>query len=216
MSSKVEICNMALAAIRGKSINSLTEPSREAQQCNLHYDIARRFVLRDSPWQFAKKVVALQLRTEEPLHWIYAYQYPGDCLNLRTVTGDYAFKTPVDTFDRPRVHYNDYIEPELSQPYEIHNDGDNKIIVTDVPEAYAIYTKNVELTTLFDAQFITAFSFYLGSLIAVPISGVEIGSKMRSDSLSMYTSTMSAAVSAEMNEQRQPARREPALVRARR
>lgn len=214
MWSVVEICNIALAGIRGKSINALTEASLEAQQCKLHYDLARKFVLKDTDWQFARKIVPLALSSIEPLHWVYAYAYPGDCLHIRHVTGDFAFKNQIDTEFANRLRYIDqYIEPELSVPYEIQNDGaDNKIIACDQADAYVIYTRNVTNTTLFDSQMVTALAQYLGSMIAIPIMGGDIGRAMRKEALELYARTLSSAIASNMNEQRQPKRREPSLV----
>jgi len=214
MWSVVEICNIALAGIRGKSINSLTEPSLAAQQCKLHYDLARKFVLQDTDWQFARKTLPLALTTVEPLQWVFGYAYPTDCLQIRHVTGDWAFKGSVDTDFANRQRYIDeFIEPELDIPYEVFNDGsNNKIIGCDQNEAYIIYTANIIDSTLFNGQLVTALAHYLGSMIAIPIMGGDIGLKMQQKELQLYSATLSAAVASNMNEQRQPNRKEPGLV----
>jgi len=215
MSNVIEVCNRALASVRGKSINSLTEGSVEAQQCKLHFDTARQFVLRDNDWQFARKVAPLQLRSETPLHWVFTYQYPGDCLNLKIVTGDFAFKSQQDDQLANRGRFiAEFIEPELSVPFEIQHGGDGRIIVTDQNEAYAIYTADVDVA-LFDPLLVTALSHYLAMLIAVPVMGGDIGRAMRQDASVMYAQSISAAISASMNESRRPKRKLPALVTAR-
>lgn len=217
MSSVIEICNMALANVRGKSINSLDETSVEAQQCKLRYDTARQFVLRDTDWQFAKKTAVLQLRSEEPLQWVYAYQYPSECLKIKMVTGDFAFKDSTAEGLANRWRYVDeYIQPEFAVPYEILNDGDNKIIATDQTEAYAIYIKDVTVPTLFDSMFVTALSEYLSTLIAIPIVGADLGIKMVEINAAKYQRSIEAAVSANMNEQKAPQRRLPRQMSVRR
>ena len=217
MSSKVEICNIALASVRAKSINSLDEASVEAQQCKLHYDIARQFVLRDTPWQFAKKVAALALLSVEPLHWVYGYAYPIDCLKFRMVTGDYAFKQQQDVDDVSRWRFvEERYEPELSVPFEIQNISGDRVITTDETEAYGIYTMDIDNEAMFDPHMVMALAYYLGSLIAIPLTGADIGRGMRKEALSLYTSTISAAIANELNEARPPKRREAALVRVRR
>ncbi|MFN6798793.1 hypothetical protein ACK4QH_23255, partial [Proteus mirabilis] len=61
-------------------INSMTEASKEAVQCNLHYAQCRDSVLADFPWNFATKKVALANTNNPPPNWAYAYRYPNDCL----------------------------------------------------------------------------------------------------------------------------------------
>lgn len=54
MASEIEICNIALSRIgNSRSINSMTEASKEANQCSLHYEQCRDAVLSDFPWNFA-------------------------------------------------------------------------------------------------------------------------------------------------------------------
>lgn len=217
MTSIVGICNLALSNIRAKSINALTESSIEAQQCNLKYAQARDFLLRDTPWQFATKTVALALRTDEPLGWVYGYQYPSDALKVQYVTGDFAFKNQsaegVGFRDRHDVWF---IEPEKTVAYEINLMSDNnRAILTDQKEAYAVYTARVTDPNLYDPQFIEALSWYLSAQLAVPIMGGEVGRAMRSDALNMYNMTLQAAVANDVNEQKRPARKQVPQVEAR-
>lgn len=57
--NSVEICNSALTLIGSRRIASLSDPSPEARNCLLNYDICRKAVLRDHPWNFATKRVDL-------------------------------------------------------------------------------------------------------------------------------------------------------------
>ena len=60
MASVIEICNRALSNIgNSRSINSLTEASKEAGQCSLHFDACRDAALADFDWNFATKRLAL-------------------------------------------------------------------------------------------------------------------------------------------------------------
>jgi hypothetical protein len=217
MSNKVEICNMALAAIRSAGINSLTEASREAQQCRLHYDLARQFVLRDAQWQFATKVEILSLRGETPLQWLYAYQYPVKCLKIKQITYSQGFGQS-DTTDglAERKRFDEgYDEPATQVNYEILNMGDNKVIATDQQEAYIMYLYDVEDTGLFDPDFVTALVHYLTSLIAIPLTGVDIGTSLRQGALQLYSSMFSIAVANDQNEKKAPVKKLPKQVLAR-
>ena len=216
MASVVEICNLALSNIRAKSINSLTEGSIEAQQCALKYPIVRDMLLRDTPWQWAQTIQPLALRTEDPLQWVYAYQYPSDCLNLQYVTADFGFKSQDATGLRFRnLRQIVFIEPDKRVPFEIQNIDNNRAVLTDQIEAYAFYTKKITDPNLFDSQFLMALSWYLGAELAVPIMGGDIGMKMRADALQMYTSLIGAAIAANGNEQDRPRRQQSDMITAR-
>lgn len=86
MASVVEICNRALSNIgNSRSINSLTEASKEAGECSLHFEACRDAVLSDFDWNFATKRVALADTSNPPPDWEYAYQYPSDCLRISEI-----------------------------------------------------------------------------------------------------------------------------------
>ncbi|MEY8773816.1 hypothetical protein AB9K30_02345 [Klebsiella pneumoniae] len=54
MASVINICNIALARIgNSRTINSLTEKTKEAYTCNLFYESMRDAVLADNDWNFA-------------------------------------------------------------------------------------------------------------------------------------------------------------------
>jgi hypothetical protein len=86
MASVIEICNRALSNIgNSRSINSLTEASKEAGQCSLHFDSCRDAALADFDWNFATKRLALADTNNPPPDWAYAYQYPTDCLRITEI-----------------------------------------------------------------------------------------------------------------------------------
>lgn len=80
---KVEIANLALSHIGMASINSMDEASEPARMCKQFYDRCRREVLRHYQWPFATKQVQLALLALTPPNYLYAYQYPTDCLYMR-------------------------------------------------------------------------------------------------------------------------------------
>ena len=217
MGSVVDICKKSLAAIRAKSINSLTESSNEAQQCLLQYASARDFVMRDSNWQFAKKTAVLALLSEEPLQWAYAYSYPGDCLKVRQVIGDWALKDNIDNGLVNRAKYFDYIaEPIASVVFELQNLDDDKVIATDLSEAYVVYTKKIEDPNMFDPLFEKMLVSYLASLIAVSVLGIEAGGKMEEKELAKYQAYLATAVAGDQTERKRPKRPAPRMVQVRR
>lgn len=71
MASVIEICNRALSNIgNSRSINSLTEASKEAGQCSLHFDSCRDAALADFDWNFATKRLALADTNNPPPDWL--------------------------------------------------------------------------------------------------------------------------------------------------
>jgi len=80
-----QIANLALTHCGvSKPIQSLdTDRSLEAQMCRTWWDTARRSALTKIPWSFATKQIAPALVASQPTpEWLYAYQYPVDCLKV--------------------------------------------------------------------------------------------------------------------------------------
>lgn len=85
-SSETEIANLALTRIGHGLISALSENSKAAETCNLHYARTRNAVLRAFPWNFAVKRATLALSATTPNHeFTYQHALPTDCLKvLRT------------------------------------------------------------------------------------------------------------------------------------
>ena len=202
MPSAIEIANLALGNIRARSIQSFQEDSLEAQVCLQRYDVCRRFLLNLSVFNFARVVEPLALLNLEPTEWIYAYDYPNDCLQAKhIVNGDYInadrtaiLRTDFEEYDRLRGYDMKTI------PFEISIIDGIKVILTDYDEAYLSYIKDVENTLLFDDQFIQAFQWYLSAEIAVPIVGAEKGREMRRDAMAIYNQTIKECKATNANE----------------
>jgi hypothetical protein len=80
MASVINICNIALARIgNSRTINSLTEKTKEAYTCNLFYESMRDAVLADNDWNFAMSRVVLADLGDPAPGWLFRYQYPTDC-----------------------------------------------------------------------------------------------------------------------------------------
>lgn len=96
MATLLEIYNLALGNLGiQRAILLTTEDTNEAIACNRFYDQALESALTDFPWPFATKWAALTLINNTsvappvpltPLaDWEYAYTYPADCLQLRSL-----------------------------------------------------------------------------------------------------------------------------------
>ena len=203
MASEIDICNMALSNIRAGSINSLTEPSLQAQQCKLKYPFIRDMLLTDVTWSFNKGLTTLAvLSSVDIFNWIYAYQYPSDCLHvIRLILNFEEFSNSDGALRSRRIE--DIYSPDLNRQvkFEVMNEDDNKIIVANEKELRMTYRKKVTDPNLFDNIFIQAFSWLLAADLAVAIVGAETGRQLRSDALTMYKSYLAEAVAKNLNEQ---------------
>jgi len=136
MTSKVEICNLALVEAKyDETIESLTERSVAAERCNRLYDVCRRELLCNFPWVFATKFVKLARASEEKVDGaLYAYTYPKQALRIVNIfrnEQDYNLKNFRVKFpDNTRVAY---IEGQ-------------KVILTNYKEPFAeiIYDEQIE------------------------------------------------------------------------
>lgn len=202
MTSEVEICNLALSNIRGGSINSLTESSVQAQNCKLKYPLMRDQLMRDAPWQFAHKIKALALLTDELFNWANVYQYPSDCLQINRLLLNF------EEVESGNALSNWYYDPALLAPnpdrqvkYQIYNTDDNRVIGANETELRIDYRAKITDPNLFDSQFVIMFSYLLSSELAIPIVGGKLGREFRADSLKIYQQYYDAAVASNENEQ---------------
>ena len=86
MASQTDIYNRALSAVGDLRVSSPTEPSAQATACSDAWDIVRREMLVEHPWNFAKEYVSRSATTTTPpWRWSYEYILPADCLQVREV-----------------------------------------------------------------------------------------------------------------------------------
>lgn len=87
MTSKTEICNIALQKIgAGRIVDLLEEQQtgvKEAVECDLAYDHCRKILIRSHPWNCSTKRATLGPLAAAP-DWEYTTQYelPADCLRV--------------------------------------------------------------------------------------------------------------------------------------
>lgn len=188
MASVIEICNRALSNIgNNRSINSLTEASKEAGQCSLHYESCRDAVLADAEWNFATKRVALADTNNPPSDWAYAYQYPTDCMRI--------IEIPVPGMRNPtaamRIQYST----------GANDDGTGKLIYTDQPQAWLKYVSRITDVNMFDAIFQEALAWRLAAAINMVLTG---SADLGNNALKMYQMVILSAGSHSMNESQEP------------
>lgn len=188
MASVIEICNRALSNIgNSRSINSLTEASKEAGECSLHFDACRDAVLADFEWNFATKRLALADTGAPPPDWSYAYQYPTDCLRIVEIMVP-GMRNPAAAM---RVQFE----------VGANTDGTGRLIYTDQPEAWLRYISRVTDVNMFDPIFMEALAWRLSAAINMALTGsADFGNY----ALTMYNRTILSAGSHSMNESQEP------------
>lgn len=158
--SKVQICNYALKAIgHSSTITSIDENTTAAANCNLFFDRDRVSLFHDHDWAFARKIVKLVEVTAPVPWWDYAYQQPGDALQIVRLA-DQSFKRQSDT---RRIDYEKNIITQSG--------ADLNIIRTDLAGAYMVYTKDIKDPARWPQPFVDAMTYRLASSIALPMTG---------------------------------------------
>lgn len=198
MSSVVAIVNMALGRIGiGRAITSLEQNSPDAISARQFYEPCRDRVLRDYPWPFATKFVALGLLETAGTQpwageWGYAYTYPSDCITLRRL-----------------VSGSSVIQHGFTLVY---GDAGHKIL-TNVESAKAEYTARITDPERFDSTFVSALAWCLASEMAMPLA---VQPQLRSQAMQAYQMELSLARRTAGNEA-QPPQPEPEseFIRAR-
>ncbi|MBU4681207.1 hypothetical protein KC222_04175 [Cedecea davisae] len=197
MASVIEICNIALSRIgNSRSINSLTEQSKEAGACSLHYEACRDATLSDFPWPFATKRIALADTGNPPPDWQYAYTYPPDCKRIIEIMVP-GVRNPTAAM---RIQYVTGADDA----------GTGKLIYTDQPQAWLKYVAQVTDVNMFDDIFRDALAWRLAGEIAMQLTGARDQGSMQ-----MYSSTILSAGSRSLDESQEPPQPESEFTIAR-
>jgi len=154
--SKVDICNKALNYIGATPIASLTENTNSAVRISYIYDTVRDYVLREYPWGFAQKIQSLnQISDETVTGWDYLYSYPSKSLSISKIFVDTGATEPEN------VEYKVFLSPTTNV----------KCIASDYSPLYIQYTYQIDDSTLYDSDFVEAFSLKLAAEIAFTLTG---------------------------------------------
>lgn len=201
MATEVDICNMALDAIRAPRIGDLSEKSVSAKQCSLHYPEVRDGML-DDEWSFSTKIAPLVTSFLEVTGWRYTYVLPSDCIRLtRAFVPDPTLDLPDGTVFRPEYRASQEVF-ERAVLYQVLRQDDEKVLVSNTSGLYARYRSRLTQAGDFPVWFRRALAYLLAAEIAVPILGHTLGVQMKNGLLSMYQAYLARAVSADGNEQK--------------
>jgi len=212
MASVVEICNQALSAVGGKSINDITEASREAQLCNLHYESSRDQVLSETDWGFNTELVALaEVAGVTVFDWSRVFAYPTDALsilglkrNLASVSSETGQSAVAQRIYDYRVRQPDDLPDVEYKVQTVLVSGDRtKVILTKESDDTMRALKTVSVT---DPNSMTvncreAIAMLLASKIAVSLAGPKDGITLRENALSLYQVWLTKAIDIDSNEE---------------
>jgi hypothetical protein len=199
--SIVALCNIALGHLAvGTTIAALTEKSKEAEACAQTYPIVRDELLREFPWPFATRRVALALIDENPSPtWAYRYRAPTDAVAYRGIdTGYGRYATTAQSFAQ----------------FVVGMDDAGPTIETNYPAATMLYTARVEDPTFYPADFAQALSYRLASMIAPRVTGGD-QFKLGALAFQQYQWMLGRAKVAALNEERVPPTQSNRLIDAR-
>lgn len=154
--NRTDICNMALSIIKRQRINSFDDNTEEARECKIYYEHTRKRLLKMYNWGFARHVEKLALRTDKIPGWDYIYGYPRECLALQFV------------FDENHARSK---EMERQDFQVITITGHDRVICTNVEDAWAEYIFDVKNTEAFSEEFLEALTRLLAADIAIPLTG---------------------------------------------
>lgn len=148
-----QICNLALSYVGNREpIDSLNEPTLEAQQCSIHYPAARDVLLSGHWWPFATRHQTLALLPTPRSGWAFAYALPTDLLKPRYIfSGARPGALAIPVFSSisfpfgalPMVSALPMINgavPQVAFELELSDDGNKQILVTDQENAELVYT----------------------------------------------------------------------------
>ena len=194
-----------------------------------HWDFARvqlpLTLLADASGQTAN------VGTIVPIPWSYEYLYPADCMKLRFIpanlgnlfgpavpTGNIAIQqgvplttAPLTPFVNQRLKPSRFligIDPNYpSQPGEIfwqtqgQSPAGSTVVMSNVQNATAIYTRFMPYPNTWDTLFRGAFVAYLASEIALPLAkDKKMGIQLRDEQIKIAKSKIAEARVADGNE----------------
>lgn len=193
MNGMVNICNMALSlAGVTKRINSLDEPSVEAQQCKLYINISRDGLLQEHHWRFATKHAPLALSDEAHPHWQYVYTYPTDCIRLIRVfcEDDLGGQEWLHT-----AYKNTALRPRT---FELYSTKSGRVILCNIEKAYGEYVSGAIDPMQYPPLFVEALAYRLAMELVVPLAAGNFGNR---DKLAQYyMRALGKAIEADANE----------------
>jgi hypothetical protein len=172
----VDIYNIALGRIGiTNTVISSTENSKEARLFQRFFALCRDEVLERVPWPFAVRTIALaQLSNDDDLlpGWAYQYAQPSDALQIMEVVPAGEVTDAVGYYtncacDAPWM-------PCRACRYSFRRassaDGLTPIILSQLDDAYAVYTSRLTSSLNYSAMYVSTLAWRIAMEIAMPLT----------------------------------------------
>ena len=212
MTSQVAIINLALGKLaQDKGISALSDPSKEARVFGKLWEPVRDRVLADRVWPWALKAERLAVQAQEPLPgWALRYARPDDCITAVAITDDNGLRNGRRLSRWCDPHWGLAYRYEYEQSYG----DDGTSILTDLEQAWLIYTVRVEDTGRYPPHFVEALACALAVEAAPQIIG-DLGLTNQSQLLQKYQFALANAGAHDQNEGRDDRAGRPTALAAR-
>lgn len=157
-----ELANIALRHLGNSNeiANIATERSQEARAIRAFYNMARKTLMTEALWPFARKFEAAALiSTDETAEWIYSYRYPSNCAFLHGIV-------------LPNYRNNSIMTPDgYTIPFVETSDDLGLVILSNQPNAVFAFTRNDIPEQFWPEWFRMTFTYMLAYLSAASITG---------------------------------------------
>lgn len=189
VASPEDVINIALARIGFKSrIGSIWDGSVSAKKALDIYSETRDEILRSGDWGFAERNATLTLLKSAPIGgyvppvvwssqypaipWLFSYQYPSDCLKVRSVK------------PQPILIPNFDPQPNL---FSVDNDNSYspalKVVLCNLNPVIMVYTGQITNPLDWEADFIETFTLALGHRLAPALTGMDAAKMQEQDEM---------------------------------
>ena len=210
MATKLDIINFALSHLGNAPVTSLTSNGSSVVQGNLWIDQSRQELLLAYPWIFATKRARLNektlnafLRRQYLSDWLYAFNYPSDCLFMQYLISP---STTNEAYQKTELPFT--IE---QNPLELPGENE-RIILTNETEIAAVYTLDFDVYAQLPPHFVQPLSILLASHMAFPLtSSIE----MKNALTRMYLQSLITYTAQDANQIKNKQPQESEIIRAR-
>lgn len=188
----LSICNRSLLSVGARAQISSVSPSDgsvEANACSVLFQPCFEQLARTAQWncvsnQQTLSLLAAALGTPEnttgtelpvpPTPWLYAYAYPGDCLDVRYIVPSYPANSGTSPLFPVNVQAPAWLPTDGQIPYKVQtvNFGLGPVlcILTNQDMAQAVYTLNYANPAGWDSLFQEAMVATLGAFLVPALS----------------------------------------------
>lgn len=214
MASQVDVANLALGRLRvSKFINDLADQTTAAGICNRFMDQCRQEVLRAFPWNFATKAIQLAEVADQTFPgWAYVYAYPDDALMIRAVADEGGIRSARQSvFARS---FDALSAQMVANPFQValKDDAASRVLLSDVPSAWAFTTTDVAAVGLMPPDFISVWAWRLAMEVGGPLQADDARITRAEQS---YGAWLSIASAQSFNESKDDPRQESPSISCR-